>query len=262
MADESQATPEGGSTPAPGGQEAPAPAPAPPVSGAGEQKAYERAPTPPEGFPEKFLKDGQPDYNALLESYTQLESQRRSFREEAEKELREEREKAAPEAYEPPKIDAWDAEEMKSDPTYQWWENQAKEMGLSQEQFEGAIKQYAEANASKYDQEKEMEALGDNAQARINAVGNWMARFKDNPGVYAQLDSLAYTAQGIEALEYLMGQQGVSAPDGKAAPSGKITVEELRAMQADPRYWNSSLRDEAFVKKVNEGYEQLYGDKG
>ena len=41
-------------------------------------------------------------------------------------------------------------------------------------------------------------------------------------------------------------------------PTGKITEADLRSKMQDPRYWNPSKRDPAFVKEIEDGFSKLY----
>jgi hypothetical protein len=43
----------------------------------------------------------------------------------------------------------------------------------------------------------------------------------------------------------------------EAAPS----LEDLRSMMKDPRYWRDGERDQAYINKVSNMYEKYYGSK-
>ena len=141
---------------------------------------------------------------------------------------------------------------------FQWWAKHAYENGYSQEQFEDGINQYAAAlEAMQPDLEAEKTALGDNAEARIEAVDLWSKKFF--PEEYNDvIIGMGQSAKGIEALEYIMSnmqQQAVSS-DGQSA--SHVTEDDLKSMMQDPRYWNPVKREQGFVKKVEEGFSQLY----
>lgn len=246
----------------------PAPTPAPPpqsIKSPGEEAHYTPVPEDiPNEIPEKFMRDGKPDYDALTNSYLELEKmngvKREELIEEAKKDLFKDRPESA-EQYELPKESEFDLQELEGHPLYAWWKEEAFERGLSQEKFEEGIQQYAANVNGGYDQEAEIAKLGDHGKQRVAAVANWMQRFKDNPTVYGQLDRLAFTAEGIATIEAMMSNGGTPTVDTRAAPVQEITPDELRQMQSDPRYWDQTRRDPAFVAKVEEGYAKLYGDQ-
>ncbi len=69
---------------------------------------------------------------------------------------------------------------------------------------------------------------------------------------------MGQTAVGIKALEYMQSQTKQSAMNGTAEAAPQITIEDVRTMQADPRYHDPVRRDRAFVAKVDEAYAKLF----
>ena len=139
-----------------------------------------------------------------------------------------------------------------------WWANHAHENGYSQEEFTAGIMKYAEHMESQEpDLEAEREALGENADARIEAVQLW-SETKLPEEFQDQAELLATSAQGIKFMEYLMAEGKQASPNGSFTPAAAVTLEDLQAMQKDPRYWNPAQRDMGFVKKVDEGFSKLY----
>jgi hypothetical protein len=71
---------------------------------------------------------------------------------------------------------------------------------------------------------------------------------------------LATTYEGVLTLHQMMksGEPGF-VRDGEA-PSDIVEEAELKKQMNDPAYWRD--RDPAVMKKVAEGFERLYGDKG
>ena len=63
------------------------------------------------------------------------------------------------------------------------------------------------------------------------------------------------SAAQVEALEVLMKSSGPSSFDADTG-GPPLTLEELREMQNDPRYFRE--KNPAFIKKVTEGYARLY----
>ena len=51
------------------------------------------------------------------------------------------------------------------------------------------------------------------------------------------------------------GQQQMSA---EGQPAQALDENELRTMMQDPRYWNPTKRDPAYVRKVEEGFSKVY----
>lgn len=212
----------------------------------------------PEWLPEKFKSP-----EDMASSYSELESKlgqgesalREKIVAELETEAYANRPATAGDYAIPEVID----EELATDNAlFQWWANHAHENGYSQEEFEDGINQYAAAlEAMGPDLEAEKTALGDNADARIEAVELWANKFF--PEEFNDvIIGIGQSAKGIEALEFLMSnmQQASVSPDGQ--PASRVSEDDLRSMMQDPRYWNPVKREQGFVKKVEEGFSQLY----
>ena len=73
--------------------------------------------------------------------------------------------------------------------------------------------------------------------------------------------ALTGSVEGAAALETLMdaGEPGLGG-DGGERPGGAATLDGLRRLQGDPRYWRD--RDPALVRQVMEGYRRLYPGEG
>ena len=56
------------------------------------------------------------------------------------------------------------------------------------------------------------------------------------------------------------GEPGLGGRDGGERPGGAVTLDGLRRLQGDPRYWRD--RDPALVRQVMEGYRRLYPGGG
>ena len=74
-------------------------------------------------------------------------------------------------------------------------------------------------------------------------------------------EALTGSVEGAAALERLMdaGEPGLGG-DGGEKSAGAATLEGLRRLQGDPRYWRD--RDPALVRQVMEGYRRLYPGDG
>ncbi len=235
-------------------------------------KPYEnQRPDPFEGikFPEKFLKDGKPDLTGFVTSYGELETNfraktedlRNTVKAELETEYKKGRVEAA-DKYSLPKIEGVDEKELAENPLLKSFREDAFKAGFTDEQFGTAVKRYVETLAEEeIDMAAVNEALGENAKQRIAAVDTWAKSFAKSDGELAQLQKIATNADGIKVLERLGGlaEGGDDGEQGNREP--EITLEALRKMQDDPRYYDPNKREEAWVKKVNDGYEKLYPSK-
>ena len=226
-----------------------------------DEVAVEEAPVSerPDWLPEKF---NSPEDMAA--SYSSLESKlgqgRDDIRAEIEQELEIEALEGRPETagdYVLP--DIIDAEQATDNPLLAWWADQCHVNGYTQEEFDEGISKYASyIESNEIDLDAEREELGENADARIEAAQLWSENslpeeFQD------QAELLAGSAQGIKFIEYLMAEGKQATPNGNFTVSPKITLEDLQAMQKDPRYYDPARREMAFVRKVEEGFSKLYG---
>lgn len=216
------------------------------------------APARPEWLPEKF---NTPE--DLASSYSQLESKLGASQEEMRKQLIDEFESAAIENrpasvgdYQVP--ESLDPDLVNDNELFKWWANHAFENAYSQQEFEDGINMYANAlNANMPDLDAERAALGENADARIEAVDLWSQKFF--PEEYQEaIMGLGASAKGIEALEFLMSQMSESSVGGNSAPIQPLNEADLQSMMKDERYWNPAKRDNAYVQKVQEGFSKLY----
>lgn len=212
----------------------------------------------PEWLPEKFKTP-----EDLVNSYSSLESKlgtseqtiRENLMAEFEQEMLSNRPETVGDYTVPDTID----ESMAVDnELFQWWAQHSFDNAYSQEEFEAGISKYAEfIAATQPDLEAERGKLGENADARIEAVNLWTNKFFPDEMSDAVLQ-LGSTAAGIEMLEFLKDKLGGASISGDAQPTGQLAEGELRSMMQDPRYWNPAQRDPAFVQQVQEGFSKLY----
>ena len=216
------------------------------------------APARPEWLPEKF---NTPE--DLASSYSQLESKLGASQDEIRQQLIEEFEQTAIEGrpntagdYLVP--EGLDETLVNDNELFQWWANHAFENAYSQEEFEQGINMYAQAlDANQPDLDAEKTALGENADARIEAVDLWSQKFFPEEYQDAIL-GLGAGAKGIEALEFLMSQMSASSMAGNTGAIQPLNEGDLQSMMKDERYWNPAKRDNAYVQKVQEGFSKLY----
>lgn len=75
------------------------------------------------------------------------------------------------------------------------------------------------------------------------------------------LEGLASSYEGVMALFAMMqGEGGEDNPlqGFSAADAGAASEQDLQSMMRDPKYWRD--RDPAYIAKVTEGYQALYGN--
>jgi len=219
----------------------------------------------PEHIPEKFWKEGKVDFDEMAKSYTQLESfatgKEDSIREKVIEDLANEHAESIPETYEIPALPEGITEEMvESNPIYTWWNETAKANGMSQEEYDDGIHAYVEMiQAEQTDIPAEMEKLGENAEARLDAVNAWASQSFPPQEFEAIQYSLGTSAEGIEALERMMEmvQNSGVRSEQFAQPEKQLTMADARAMMNDKRYFDPRYRDEAYVKKVDAAFRML-----
>jgi hypothetical protein len=225
-----------------------------------EAVAVEEAPVSerPEWLPEKF---NTPEDMAA--SYASLESKlgqgQNEIRAQIERELEVSALEGRPETagdYELP--EQINEAEAVDNEMLAWWAEHSFENGYSQEEFADGIAKYAAYMESQGPNlEAERQALGENADARIEAVDLWAS--KNVPEEFAdQIELLGQSAKGIKMLEHLMSQSQQTSPQGQFVAPQATNENQLKTMMQDPRYWNPAQRDPNYVKQVQEGFSKLY----
>jgi len=229
------------------------PPPPPPPPGPGER---------PDWCPEKFFDaDTGPRTEIGFKAFTELENKLRAGKDTLKAELDAERAAGVPEKYElaiPEDVKIPDDIEMTlnaEDPLVDWFFGFAKEQGLTQDQVNLAIGEYVKIElAAMPNMTDEIGKLGDYGQDRLLKVQNWLGKTLDE----AEMKSIApilTSADSIAAVEKLMKASGPGSFSGDP-PGDALTLEELRSMQNDKKYWQE--KDPAFIKKVTDGYARLY----
>jgi hypothetical protein len=144
------------------------------------------------------------------------------------------------------------------DPLMKFWREMAFDNGMDQTQFQQGLELYMGARIGELPNfEAELAKLGDNGRDRALHVGNW-AKANFSEETVNAMHEVAMTADGVKALEEIMSKSGeASFSPEQHVTSGSVTLEELRQMQSDPRYWDMNRRDPAFIRKVDEGYRRL-----
>lgn len=225
----------------------------------------------PEFVQDKFWDAERKEVNLenLASSYNALEKKLGSRTEDLSKQIRTDLEQEklgkTPEEYKvnlpelPENVDVTVSDDME---LVQWWKDTAKQNGLSQEQFDQGVNAFVNnAVATLPDVNAEMEKLGDNAKERIEASELWSKK-NLSPDSYSTFSSLAATAEGVKVIEEIMKLTKDSPiPTTPTQVSVTPNEDDLKSMLQDPRYWDSSKRDPAYVKRVTELYEKAYQNK-
>ena len=235
-----------------------------------EQKTNgELKPQRPEYVSEKFWNADTNEVNLedLASSYNSLEKKLGSRTEELSKQIREdiEQERIAntPKEYElfQPEIPEGVSIEVNKDiPLLQWWEETARKKGLSQEEYNDGIKKFVDNQIAALPVlEEEKQQLGENATQRIEAADLW-AKKNLSSDAYSAASNLACTAAGVKVIEELMKlTKDAPMPTTETAIEAAPSLEDLRSMMQDPRYWKDGQRDPAYINKVAALFEKYYG---
>jgi hypothetical protein len=245
------------------------------VDDAGESKVVAR----PDYVPEKFwdADAGTLRVEDVFKSYKHLEDAKNNNWEGVKKEVEAEVSQKAQndrlahrpdsaEKYETsfdPKIvpDGMEFSVDEDNPLMQFWRKHSFDNGYSQDQFSDGLTQYIQqAITAMPDPGAEVAKLGENYQARSDALGSW-SRANLDPDSAEAMDGLITTAKGFELMEKLMGKAGEPAFAGEGSGksvSGAKSITELRALMNDPRYHTAGQRDAAYVAMVDAEFAKSY----
>jgi len=202
----------------------------------------------------------------LASSYNSLESKLGSRTEDLSKQIRtdleNERLSKVPESYKlnVPEMDQNTKVTISEDmPIVQWWGKTAKEAGLSQEQYDAGVNAFVQnATANLPNPDLERQKLGDSGKERIEAANMWSKKHL-SPDAYNAISGFASTADGVKALEEVMKlTKDSSMPTAPTQVDVAATMDDLKSMLNDPRYYDSARRDPAYVRRVTELYEKAY----
>ena len=211
----------------------------------------------PEWLPEKF---NTPE--DLVNSYSSLESKLGKSDEEIRSSLIEELEASANEGmpekagdYKIPEKYTQEEDEINYDFLEKYGEFAFKN-GFNQEEFDENLEAIISMVPAP-DQEEEVKKLGENANARIEAVGLWAQKFfPENLG--PEIMRIGQTGDGVILLETVMNALNETPISSDSVSPSRLTKDDLNTMMKDPRYWNPTQRDQAFIKEVDEGFQKLF----
>ena len=143
----------------------------------------------------------------------------------------------------------------------EWWKNFCFENAYDQEVFQEGVNKYVDMYVgNQVDIDAEKEKLGENADARLDAVNNWASTFFTPEQYEAISGTLGQSVDGIEALEKMMNanKQTISNAQNFTQPERPLTLEDVRSMMKDKRYFDPKERDESYVRKVDDAFARLY----
>ena len=222
-----------------------------------EQPSNER----PEWLPEKY-KTGEDLAKAYKELESKLGTKEEDFRAKFMEEIQSEAFKDRPETagdYQLP--DFVDQEQAVDNDLLRWWSEHSFENGYSQDEFQKGLEMYMQASmADVPDPDVELQKLGDNANARVEAAALFANQFFTEEHMPA-IERLTETADGLQALEFIMEKMKSPSVNVDSNPVGQITEEGLRAMMEDERYWHPARRNNDYIKEVNDGFQKLYSGR-
>ena len=228
--------------------------------------------TKPDYIQDKFWNAETKEVNIenLASSYNSLESKLGSRTEDLTKQIRtdieNEKLRNVPEEYKlnVPELEGNVSLDISNDmPIVQWWNQTAKNSGLTQEQYDEGVKVFVDnAIANLPNPDLEVQKLGDSGRERIEAAELWSKKHL-SPEAYTAISSFAATAEGVKALEEVMKlTKDSNMPTTQTQVDASADIDDLKSMLKDPRYWDSSRRDPAYVKRVSALFEKAYENKG
>lgn len=144
------------------------------------------------------------------------------------------------------------------DPLLQAFQNAAHAEGIAPKTFNAIVKGVLESNPAP-DPEAEKAKLGDQADARIERVSNYVNRhLKDEQ--LAAVQAMTTTADGVMALETLLRVRNDTDRVGsEGAPAATaLSDAAIKQKMADPRYQPGPQQDMAFVAEVQADWQRFH----
>lgn len=210
----------------------------------------------PEWLPEKFKTP-----EDLAKSYNELQSKLGKNEEELRarfiEELNQEAYADRPESVGDYQLPDFLEEDAVDNDLLKWWAEHSFENGFGQDEFSAGLEKVYEAvQLNMPDTEAEYAKLGDTADQRIEAAALFAQNFFPSEHMES-IERLTETAGGLEALEFIMEQVKSTPINTQSSPVDQISIDSLRAMMQDERYWNPARRDMGYVRQVDEGFQKL-----
>jgi len=225
----------------------------------------EAPPERPEFIPEKFWdgEKGEVRLEGLAKSYGELEKNRVNP-DKLKEQWEEERLASRPDTsadYALPDDERFDADALAASPIVATFRDIAHQAGMNQDQFNEGLVKYAEVYQAQLQEQatKEIEALGENAQTRLDAARQWAeANFKD--GELEAIQQIATTAAGVSVLERFMKstrESGIGDSDNNdMLGSDQWTEADVMRIMQTKEYYDQSLGDPKLRAKVEEWFKK------
>lgn len=219
-----------------------------------QEQPQEEMAARPDWLPEKF-KTEQDFATSYANLEKRLHERSENFKQEIMNELAEENAAEVPPSpadYQLSLVDE-DGEEVQidaDDNMLNWFQNTAHEFGLSQEQFNTIVAEFTQQNQlTGPDWNVESEHLGEHAEKRLERVDAWVGGNLSEAAyqVFADIPASAGMVQFFEELMEVSGQPKFNMTS-EATFQEDVTPDDLKAAQADPKYWKD--RDPAHIAKV------------
>lgn len=144
----------------------------------------------------------------------------------------------------------------------------AFDAGMGQEGFDSLVATYLDEKLQTYSKSEteaqeayqaELVKLGERGKERVSAVESYLKSTLTDTE-YTAIRGVATTAEGVAAIEKLMGNARDVAPKLQGAGGAdNLSESDLREMMKDPKYWRD--RDPAFISKVSDGFKKLFPNK-
>jgi len=223
-----------------------------------QEQPQEQVADRPDWLPEKFERPEE-----LANSYKELErafyTRKEEFKEQILGEINQEVAQGRPTSPADYEVNIQQPEGMElsineDDPLLGWFRDTAHNYGLNQDEFSELVNEWAQMDAQRGpDWNQESEILGEYAERRLERVDTWASKnLSDNAyNVFANVPASSGMVQLFEELMELNGQPQFNMVSNTEFQE-RISIEELRSMQNDPKYWKD--KDPAFISKVRAGF--------
>lgn len=152
----------------------------------------------------------------------------------------------------------------KDDPLIASFRSFCYDAGLGNDKFnhmvgEFLVQRTEQAEAAR---EAQVQALGENAAVRLETVSAFLKQEFGDEG-FLELAPAFSSAAAVEAIEHLMNKINGIPGDGAGAAgtkgaAGAKSEAEIKQMMQDKRYWHPRLRDEAYVREVQEHWKRAF----
>ncbi|MCL2439717.1 MAG: hypothetical protein FWD15_04375, partial [Alphaproteobacteria bacterium] len=128
---------------------------------------------------------------------------------------------------------------------------------MAEETFLPAMAKVAE----KFRAARELEKLENyfGGEARFDEIARQISAWANKNIDAATFETLSTTYTGVISLYNMMKNGEPALLGSRVANDDHVSEEKLRKMMRDPKYWRDN--DEAFIKKIDEGFKNLYAKK-